>query len=44
MPAAERSITCRQAMDYVRLHAGFMSDEDKSLFFGGNTARLFGLG
>ena len=43
MPAAERSVTYRQAMDYVRLHAEFMSEEDKSLFFGGNAARLFGL-
>ena len=43
MPAAERSITYRQAMDYVRLHAEFMSEKDKSLFFGGNVGRLFGL-
>ncbi len=43
MPAAERSITYRQAMDYVRVYAEFMSEEDKSLFFGGNAARLFGL-
>ena len=43
MPAAERSVTYGQAMDYVRLHAEFMSDEEKSLFFGGNAARLFGL-
>ena len=43
MPGAERSVTYRQAMDYVRLHADFMSDEDKSLFFGGNAARLFRL-
>ncbi len=42
MPAAERSVTYRQAMDHVRLHAEFMSEEDKSLFFGGNAARLFG--
>ncbi len=43
MPAAERRVTYRQAMDYVRLHADFMSEEDKALFFGGNVARLFGL-
>ncbi len=43
MPAAERNITYRQAMDYVRRHAGFMGDGDKSLFFGGNVARLFGI-
>ena len=43
MPAAERSVTYRQAMDYVRIHAEFMSKEDKSLFFGGNVARLLGL-
>ena len=43
MPAAERNVTYRQAMDYVRLHAEFMSDEDKALFFGGNVARLFGV-
>ena len=44
MPAAERSVTYRQAMDYVRLHAEYMSEEDKSLFFGGHAARLFGPG
>ena len=43
MPAAERNVTYRQAMDYVRLHAEFMPDEDKALFFGGNVARLFGV-
>ena len=43
MPAAERNVTYRQAMDYVRLHAEFMSKQDKALFFGGNAARLFGL-
>ncbi|MBI3980355.1 MAG: amidohydrolase [Chloroflexi bacterium] len=43
MPAAERNVTYRQAMDYVRLHADFMSEQDKLLFFGGNVARLFGL-
>ncbi|MCY3776397.1 MAG: amidohydrolase family protein [Candidatus Aminicenantes bacterium] len=44
MPAAERSVTYRQAMDYVRLHAEFMSEEDKSLFFGVNAARHFRAG
>ena len=43
MPGAERNVTYRQAMDYVRLHADFMSEEDKALFFGGNAARLFRL-
>ena len=43
MPAAERSVSYRQAIDYVRVYAEFMSEEDKSLFFGGNIARLFGL-
>jgi predicted TIM-barrel fold metal-dependent hydrolase len=43
MPAAERSVTYRQTMDYIRLHAEFMTGEDKALFFGGNAARLFGL-
>lgn len=44
MPAAERSVTYRQAMDYVRLYTEFMSEDDKALFFGGNAARLFGVG
>jgi predicted TIM-barrel fold metal-dependent hydrolase len=43
MPAAERSVTYRQSMDYVRLHADFMSEQDIELFFGGNAARLFNL-
>ncbi len=43
MPGAERSVTYRQSMDYVRSHAEFMSTADKSHFFGGNAARLFGL-
>jgi hypothetical protein len=43
MPAAERSVTYRQSMDYVRLHADFMSEQDKAGFFGGNAARLFKL-
>ena len=43
MPAAERSVTYCQAMDYVRLHAEFMSKDDKALFFGGNVARIFEL-
>ena len=43
MPAAERNVTYRQSMDYVRLHAEFMSEQDKALFFGGNAARLFKL-
>ena len=43
MPAAERSVTYRQAMDYVRLHMDFLSGEDKAAFFGGNAARLFGI-
>lgn len=42
MPAAERMVTYRQAMDYVRLHAEFMSPADKDLFFGGNIARILG--
>ena len=43
MPCAERSVTYRQSMDYVRSHAEFMSQADKSCFFGANAARLFGL-
>ena len=43
MPAAERSATYRQAMDYVGAHADFLSAAEKALFFGGNAARLFGL-
>lgn len=43
MPAAERTVTYRQTMDYVRLHADFMSEGDIALFFGGNAARLFGV-
>ena len=43
IPAAERNVTYRQSMDYVMLHAEFMSENDKALFFGGNVARLFGL-
>lgn len=42
MPAAERGVTYRQSMDYVRRHAKFMSEADKSLFFGGNVERVFG--
>ena len=43
MPCAERSVTYRQSMDWVRSHAEFMSQADKSRFFGSNAARLFGL-
>jgi len=43
MPGAERSIAYKHAMDYVRLHADFMSDQDKVLFFGGNAARVLGV-
>ncbi|MCH2374859.1 MAG: amidohydrolase [Planctomycetes bacterium] len=43
MPAAERNVTYRQARDYVRRHAEFMSEADKDLFFGENVARVLGL-
>lgn len=43
MPAAERTVTYRQTMDYVRVHAAFMSEEDKKLLFGGNAARILRL-
>ncbi len=43
MPAAERSVTYRQTMDYVRLHSDFMPEDDQEKFFGGNVARLFGM-
>lgn len=43
MPAAERSGTYAQSMNYIRRYADFMSDADKALFFGGNAARLFGI-
>lgn len=43
MPGTERSIAYKHAMDYVRLHADFMSDQDKALFFGGNAARVLGV-
>jgi predicted TIM-barrel fold metal-dependent hydrolase len=40
MPGAERTIAYHHTMDYVRLHADFMSDSDKAMFFGGNAARV----
>ena len=35
--------TCRQAVDYIRLHCNFLSKEEKALILGGNTARMFKL-
>jgi predicted TIM-barrel fold metal-dependent hydrolase len=43
MPAALRSCTYRQSMDYVLRHAGFMTAADLDLFFGGNLARLLNI-
>ncbi len=43
MPAAERSTSYAQAMDYIRLHCGFLTENDRQLIFGGNAARLFGI-
>ena len=43
MPGAERTVTYRQAMDYVRINADFMSASDLDDFYGGNIARVFGL-
>jgi predicted TIM-barrel fold metal-dependent hydrolase len=43
MPAAERTCTYRQSMNYVKLYCDFLSDTDKALFFGGNLERIFGL-
>ena len=44
MPGAERNCTYLQSMNYIRLHATFMSEPEMNLFFGGNAARIFGLG
>ena len=41
MPACERTCTYKQSMNYVRQYCDFLSEDDKSLFFGGNAARLF---
>lgn len=35
--------TYRQALDFIRLHCGFLSQEEKDLILGGNAATLFGL-
>ena len=43
MPAALRSCTYRQSMDYVLRHAGFMTAADLDLFCGGNLARLLNM-
>ena len=43
MPAAERSCLYSQAMDYIRLHCDFLSEQDRELILGGNAARLFNI-
>ncbi len=35
--------TYRQALDFIRLHCDFLSQEEKDLILGGNAARLFGI-
>jgi predicted TIM-barrel fold metal-dependent hydrolase len=43
MPFGSMWCTYRQAVDYVRLHCDFFSQEEKDLFLGGNVARVLGL-
>ncbi len=43
MPGAERTVTYRQTLEYVRINADFMSATDFDDFFGGNIARVFNL-
>ena len=35
--------TYRQAIDFIRRHCDFLSNEEKDLILGGNAARLFGI-
>ncbi len=35
--------TYKQALDYIRLHCGFLSADEKALILGDNAARMFGL-
>ena len=35
--------TYRQALDFIRLHCDFLSQDEKDLILGGNAARLFGI-
>ena len=35
--------TYRQALDFIRLHCDFLSQEEKDLILGGNAARLFNI-
>ena len=36
--------TYKQAVDYIRLHCGFLSTAEKNLILGGNLARMFNVG
>ena len=41
MPNTYRTCTYQQCLDLVRLHFGFLSEEEKNLVLGGNAAKLF---
>ena len=43
MPAGIAWCTYRQAVDYIRVHCNFLSQEEKDLILGGNAARMFGI-
>ena len=44
MPAGTSWCTYKQAVNYIRLHCEFLSEEEKDLILGGNAARIFGVG
>jgi predicted TIM-barrel fold metal-dependent hydrolase len=43
IPAAERVVTYRQSLEYLRRHCTFISAGDMDSILGGNAARLFGM-
>ena len=43
MPAGSSWCTYKQAVNYIRLHCDFLSQEEKDLILGGNAARMFGI-